>query len=83
MAANFTEFRTSLKKFLDNVVNNNETLIIKRGTGKGAVMMSLDEYNSIMETLHLLNSKANADRLYESIKQMKEGDVVRNKLIEE
>lgn len=83
MAANFTEFRTSLKKFLDNVVNNNETLIINRGAGKGAVMMSLDEYNSIMETLHLLNSKANADRLYESIKQMKEGNVVRNKLIEE
>lgn len=83
MAANFTEFRTSLKKFLDSVVNNNETLIIKRGTGKGAVMMSLDEYNSIMETLHLLNSKANADRLYESIKQMKEGKVVRSKLIEE
>lgn len=83
MAANFTEFRIGLKKFLDNVENNNETLIIKRGTGKGAVMMSLDEYNSIMETLHLLNSKANADRLYESINQMKEGEVVRNKLIEE
>lgn len=83
MAANFTEFRTSLKKFLDNVENNNEILIIKRGIGKGAVMMSLDEYNSIMETLHLLNSKTNADRLYESIKQMKEGKVVRNKLIEE
>lgn len=83
MAANFTEFRVGLKKFLDNVENNNETLIIKRGVGKGAVMMSLDEYNSIMETLHLLNSKANADRLYESIKQMKEGKVVRNKLIEE
>jgi antitoxin YefM len=83
MAANFTEFRTDLKKFLDNVENNNETLIIKRGAGKGAVMMSLDEYNSIMETLHLLSSKANADRLYESIKQMKGGKVVREKLIEE
>ncbi len=83
MAANFTEFRVGLKKFLDNVENNNETLIIKRGVGKGAVMMSLDEYNSIMETLHLLSSKANADKLYESIKQMKEGKVVRNKLIEE
>lgn len=82
LAANFTEFRTGLKKFLDNVENNHETLIIKRGAGKGTVMMSLDEYNSIMETLHLLNSKANADRLYESIKQMKEGNVVREKLIE-
>ncbi|NOU16053.1 MAG: type II toxin-antitoxin system Phd/YefM family antitoxin [Bacteroidales bacterium] len=83
MAANFTEFRTDLKKFLDNVENNNETLIIKRGTGKGAVMMSLDEYNSIMETLHLLSSKANADRLYDSIKQMKNGKIVREKLIKE
>ncbi len=83
MAANFTEFRTGLKKFLDNVEKNNEILIIKRSRGKGTVMMSLDEYNSIMETLHLLSSKANADRLYESINQMKAGKVVRNKLIEE
>jgi len=82
IAANYTEFRTRLKKFLDNVEENNETLIIKRGAGKGTVMISLDEYNSIMETLHLLNSKANADRLYESIGQMKKGKVVRKRLIE-
>ncbi len=82
MAANYTEFRTQLKKYLDNVENNNETLIIKRSSGKGTVMMSIDEYNSIMETLHLLNSKANADKLYESIAQIKEGKVVKNKLIE-
>jgi len=83
IAANYTEFRISLKKYLDNVEENNETLIIKRGTGKGTVMISLDEYNSIMETVHLLSSKANADRLYESIKQMKEGKVVRKDLLEQ
>lgn len=82
IAANYTEFRTRLKKFLDNVEENNETLIIKRGAGKGTVLISLDEYNSIMETLHLLNSKANADRLYESIDQMKKGKVIRKRLIE-
>lgn len=71
IAANYTEFRTDLKKFLDTVEEDNETLIIKRGVGKGAVLISLDEYNSIMETMHLLSSKANADRLYESIQQMK------------
>lgn len=82
IAANFTEFRTNLKTLLDNVEENNETVIIKRGAGKGAVLISLDEYNSIMETVHLLKSKANADRLFESIKQMREGKVVRKKLIE-
>ena len=82
-AANFTEFRTRLKNFLDDVENNHETLIIKRGTGNGAVLISLDEYNSIMEIVHLLSSKSNADRLYESIQQMKTGKVVHKDLIEE
>ncbi len=84
IAANFTEFRTGLKQFLDNVENNHETLVIKRKSGKGTVMISLDEYNSIMETVHLLSTKANADRLYESIQQMKDGNTISNQdLIEE
>ncbi len=83
IAANFTEFRTELKKFLDNVENNQETLVIKRKSGKGAVVISLDEYNSIMETVHLLSSKANADRLYESIQQMKNGKTINHTLIDD
>ncbi len=83
IAANFSEFRTNLKNYLDNVEDNNETLIVKRKTGKGTVMISLDEYNSIMETVHLLSSKANADRLYDSIQQMKNGEKVTKCLIEE
>jgi len=82
-AANFTEFRTKLKQFLDDVEKNNETLIIKRRPGNGAVLISLDEYNSILETMHLLSSKANADRLYESIHQMKTGKSFQKDLIEE
>jgi antitoxin YefM len=76
IAANFSEFRTKLKMYLDNVEDNNETLIVKRKTGKGTVVISLDEYNSIIETVHLLSSKSNADRLYESINQMKKGETV-------
>jgi antitoxin YefM len=82
-AANFTEFRTKLKQFLDDVEKNNEILIIKRGPGHGAVLLSLDEYNSLLETVHLLSSKANADRLYESIQQMKNGKSFQKELIEE
>ena len=80
IAANFSEFRTGLKSYLDSVEDDNETLIIKRKSGKGTVMISLDEYNSIMETLHLLSSKKNANRLYESIQQMKSGKTIRPKL---
>ena len=83
IAANYSEFRTKLKMYLDDVEDNNETLIVKRKTGKGTVVISLDEYNSIMETVHLLSSKSNADRLYESIQQMRSGEKVSKELIEE
>ncbi len=83
MAANYTEFRNELKNYLDNVEYNNETLIIKRGSGKGTVLISLEEYNSIMETLHLLSSRKNAKRLFDSIDQMRTGRKAQHKLIEE
>ena len=82
IAANYSEFRTKLKKYLDSVEDDNETLIIKRKSGKGTVLISLDEYNSLMETIHLLSSRKNADRLYESIQQMKTGKTVKPKLDE-
>ena len=71
LVANYSEFRTDLKKYLNEVEDNNETLIIKRGKGKGTVLISLEEYNSMMETMHLLGSMKNADRLHESMKEIK------------
>ena len=82
IVANFSEFRTSLKSYLDSVENDNETLIIKWKSGNGTVLISLQEYNSIMETMHILSSKKNADRLYESIEQMKSGKIVQPKIEE-
>ena len=73
LAANYTEFRKDLKEYLDCVEENQETLIIKRGSGKGAVLISLEEYNSMMETLHLLRSRKNAEHLFESMDQLSEG----------
>ena len=83
LATNYSEFRNNLKKFLDAVEVDNETVVLKRSKGKGSVIISLEEYNSMMETLHLLKSKKNADRLYESIRQVNEGKVVTNELIGE
>ncbi|MGB4901696.1 MAG: type II toxin-antitoxin system Phd/YefM family antitoxin [Saprospiraceae bacterium] len=80
IVANFSELRNSLKKYLDEVEDNQETFIVKRGTGKGTVIISLAEYNSIMETMYLLNSRKNADRIYESIQQIQKGHKVVKKL---
>ena len=82
-AANYSEFRSNLKQFLDEVENNNETLIIKRGSGNGTVLISLDEFNSMMETVYLLRSKANAERLHESIQQVKSRNIVELDLSED
>jgi antitoxin YefM len=83
IAANYSEFRNNMKEFLDQVEDNQETLILKRGTGKGAVIISLDEYNSLMETMHLLSSKANAKRLFESIEQLNEGKASKKELLKD
>jgi len=80
IATNFSEFRLGLKGFLDKVENDNETLILKRKSGVGSVLISLEEYNSLIETMHLLSSKKNADRLFESIQQMKSGQIVQPNL---
>ena len=83
LVANYSEFRTKLKNFLDAVEDNDETLIVKRGAGKGTVVISLDEYNSMMETAYLLNSRANRLHLEESIAQMEAGQASERELVED
>ena len=58
----FTEARNGLKKILDQTINNADCTVITRRDSEDAVVMSLDYYNSLMETVHLLKSPANAVR---------------------
>ncbi|EJL6831017.1 type II toxin-antitoxin system Phd/YefM family antitoxin [Vibrio cholerae] len=79
----FTEARNSLKAVLDAVVNDADTTVITRRDSEDAVVMSLDYYNSLMETVHLLRSPANAEHLNRSIAQFKAGKVIQRDLIDE
>lgn len=79
----FTEARNSLKAVLDAVVNDADTTVITRRDAEDAVVMSLDYYNSLMETVHLLRSPANAEHLNRSIAQFKAGKVTHRELIDE
>ncbi|NMG36981.1 type II toxin-antitoxin system prevent-host-death family antitoxin [Azoarcus sp. TTM-91] len=69
----FTEARNALKAVLDSVVDDADATIITRRDAADAVVMSLDYYNSLMETVHLLRSPANAAHLHRSIEQFKAG----------
>lgn len=79
----FTEARNSLKAVLDSVVNDADTAIITRRDSEDAVVMSLDYYNSLMETVHLLRSPANAEHLNRSIEQFKAGKTTQRDLMDE
>lgn len=79
----FTEARNSLKAVLDNVVNDADTTVITRRDSEDAVVMSLDYYNSLMETVHLLRSPENAEHLNRSIAQYRTGQTIVRDLIGE
>lgn len=69
----FTEARNGLKSVLDNVVNDVDYTVITRRDAEDAVVMSMEHYNSLMETVHLLKSPANATHLSKSIEQYNSG----------
>lgn len=76
----YSEARGALKSLLDTVSEDADVAVISRRDGADAVVMSLDHYQSMMETLHLLSTPANAAHLAESIAQHKAGKAVRRTL---
>ncbi len=79
----FTEARNSLKAVLDNVINDADTTVITRRDSEDAVVMSLDYYNSLMETVHLLRSPANSEHLNRSIEQFRSAKTTQRELLDE
>ncbi|GGW29943.1 MULTISPECIES: type II toxin-antitoxin system Phd/YefM family antitoxin [Halomonadaceae] len=79
----FTEARNGLKAVLDGVVNDADTTVITRRDAEDAVVMSLDYYNSLMETVHLLRSPGNAEHLHRSIAQYRAGQTSARALMDE
>jgi len=80
---NYTEFRRNLAKSLDKVNDDAEIVIVSRSKGKNVVVMDLNEYNALTETLHISKSEANRKRLQEAIDEMNNGVYYSNKLIED
>ena len=79
----FSDARNNLKSVLDTVVDDATATIITRRDAESAVVMSLDYYNSLIETMYLLRSPANADRLSKSIEQYRKAEIMQRDLIDE
>lgn len=77
---NFSEARNGLKKIIDSVVEDADFAVISRRDAPDAVLMSLDTFNSVMETVHLLKVPANAAHLAKSLSQYQKGKAVARKL---
>jgi len=78
-----SDFRKDMKTYLDRVVKNFETLLINRGKDSGIVVMSLQEYNSLMATNHELSSRKNELRLDSAVSKLKDGNSFNKDLIED
>ena len=66
-----TEARKSLKELFEKVYFDKEDVIIHRKGKESVVVIPLEEYNSIKETLYLLSSKNNRKHLLKSLQEAK------------
>jgi antitoxin YefM len=81
-AISTSEARATLKDVMDRVVADRAPVAITRQRGEGVVMISQSEWDSIAETLYLLQSPANARELLEAVRGLEAGESEEHELIE-
>jgi len=79
----YSNFRQNLKAFLDKVFDSKSPVFVTRSNGEDVVVLSKDEYEGMQETLHLISSPKNAQRLKESLDEYKRGGGQEKGLIED
>jgi antitoxin YefM len=78
----YTDLRANLAKIMDEVCDNKDVVVVTRQNARSVVLMSEEEYEGMMETLHLLRSPANAERLMRSIAAADAGHLEEHQLVE-
>ena len=79
---NYSDARAQFKGVMDRAINDKQEVVVTRKKGEAVVVVSLEAWNSINETLHLLSSPRNAARLRSSIAQLDAVDGDERELID-
>ena len=82
LAVNYTNLRDNMKRYMDQVTDDYETMIVTRKNNKNVVILSEETYNNLMENLYLMEDRANYDWIMESKKQLRAGKAGIHKLKE-
>ncbi len=80
---NYSTFRSNLASVLDKVNDDHVPVLVTRQNGKPAVILSLEDYNSFEETVYLMSSPLNAQRLNQAIADVEAGKVIHHEMLEE
>jgi antitoxin YefM len=78
----YSDTRARLKEVMDRVVEDRTPVVVTRQSGEAVVMVSLADWNAMEETLHLLSSPKNAERLKTAIHQLDAGRGKKRDLVE-
>jgi antitoxin YefM len=78
----YSELRNNLASYMDQVCDDRAPLFVTRQNARSVVLISEEDYEGLMETVHLLKSPANAARLLRSIKEADQGKLTERDIVE-
>jgi len=81
-AISYADIQNNLAKMIDQVCDHHDPVIITRHQQPSAVLLSLEDYESLTETAYILKSRNNAKRIFEAIAELESGGGTVRELIE-
>lgn len=83
LAVNYSKLRNNLKEYCDKTIDNLETLLITRKDNRNVVMISLEEYNNLVENAYIMSDVDYYKDLVSRAKDIEEGKFKLKDIIEE
>jgi antitoxin YefM len=76
----YSQARNNLRNLIDKVCDDYDEYIITTKDAKSAVLISHDEYSAMKETMYLLSSKNNRDRLHNAVEEIENSEIMKKKI---